>query len=101
MTISRFFIDRPIFASVLSIIITLSGGIALFGLPIAQYPNITPPTIYVTTSYPGASADFMFASNGIPVPRWTVVVHADLTRLRLTGTIPSDHNMLVAHLRIG
>ena len=40
--ISRFFIDRPIFASVLSIVITLAGGIAAFNLPIAQYPQITP-----------------------------------------------------------
>ena len=41
--ISHFFIERPIFASVLSIIITLTGGIAVFNLPIAQYPRITPP----------------------------------------------------------
>ncbi len=53
--ISRFFIDRPIFASVLSIIITLAGGVAVFSLPIAQYPNVTPPTVVVTASYPGAN----------------------------------------------
>jgi multidrug efflux pump len=45
---SRFFIDRPIFASVCSIIITLGGSIALFTLPIAQYPEITPPTVEVS-----------------------------------------------------
>ena len=49
---SRFFIDRPIFASVLSIVITLAGGIALFTLPIAQYPEITPPTVEVSASIP-------------------------------------------------
>ncbi len=54
--ISRFFIDRPIFASVLSIVITLAGGIALFNLPIAQYPQIAPPTVSVTATYPGANA---------------------------------------------
>ncbi len=43
--ISRFFIDRPIFASVLSILITLAGGIAVFKLPIAQFPSVTPPTV--------------------------------------------------------
>ncbi|HEX7449624.1 MAG TPA: efflux RND transporter permease subunit [Pirellulales bacterium] len=53
---SRFFINRPIFASVLSIIITLGGGVALFTLPIAQYPEITPPTVEVSAVYPGANA---------------------------------------------
>jgi multidrug efflux pump len=54
---SHFFIRRPIFASVLSLLIVLLGAIALFTLPIAQYPEITPPTIFVIASYPGASAD--------------------------------------------
>ena len=54
--ISRFFIDRPIFASVLSIVITLAGGVAAFNLPIAQYPEVTPPTVIVTAVYPGANA---------------------------------------------
>jgi multidrug efflux pump len=54
--ISRFFIDRPIFAAVLSIVITLAGGIALFTLPLAQFPSVTPPTVQVTCTYPGASA---------------------------------------------
>ena len=54
--ISRFFIDRPIFASVLSIVITLGGSIALFTLPIAQYPEIAPPTVEVSAAYPGANA---------------------------------------------
>jgi multidrug efflux pump len=60
---SRFFIDRPIFASVLSIIVILAGVLAipmfplsLYPLPIAQYPEITPPTVEVSTSYPGANA---------------------------------------------
>jgi multidrug efflux pump len=53
---TRFFIDRPIFASVLSIIITLAGSVALFSLPVAQYPDITPPTIEVFAVYPGANA---------------------------------------------
>src|SRR6059036_2202196 len=53
---SRFFIYRPIFASVLSIVIVLSGGIALFTLPVAQYPDIAPPTVEVSATYPGANA---------------------------------------------
>ena len=57
MKFSHFFIRRPIFASVLSLLIVLLGAIALFTLPVAQYPEITPPTIFVIASYPGASAD--------------------------------------------
>ena len=53
---ARFFIDRPVFAMVLAILITLLGAIAGFSLPIAQYPNITKPRISVTTNYTGASA---------------------------------------------
>lgn len=54
--ISRFFIDRPIFAMVISILITLAGLVALWALPIEQFPNITPPQIQVTATYPGADA---------------------------------------------
>src|SRR4051812_31070745 len=53
---SRFFIDRPVFAWVLSIVIVLCGGVCYFALPTAQYPPIVPPTIQVTASYPGANA---------------------------------------------
>src|SRR4051794_2822918 len=63
---SRFFIDRPIFASVLSIVITLAGTIALFTLPVAQYPEITPPTVEVSASYPGANAEVV--ADGVAAP---------------------------------
>jgi The (Largely Gram-negative Bacterial) Hydrophobe/Amphiphile Efflux-1 (HAE1) Family len=52
----RFFIDRPIFAWVIAIIIMLAGGLAMSKLPVAQYPTIAPPTVSINTSYPGASA---------------------------------------------
>lgn len=65
--ISRFFIDRPIFAAVISIIITLSGGIAVFTLPIAQYPEITPPTVQVTCQYPGANAQVVAGTVAAPI----------------------------------
>src|ERR1700758_3461671 len=65
--ISRFFIDRPIFAAVLSIFITLTGAIALFSLPIAQYPPITPPAVSVTINYPGASAQVVAATVAAPI----------------------------------
>ncbi|MBV8314659.1 MAG: efflux RND transporter permease subunit, partial [Planctomycetaceae bacterium] len=64
---SRFFIDRPIFASVLSIVITLAGGIALFTLPIAQYPQISPPTVQVDCNYPGASAQVVAETVAAPI----------------------------------
>ena len=54
--ISHFFIDRPIFATVLSIVIVILGGVAVLDLPIAQYPEVAPPTVSVTATYPGANA---------------------------------------------
>src|SRR6202171_4742339 len=64
---SRFFINRPIFASVLSIVIVLAGSIALFTLPIAQYPEITPPTVEVSAAYPGANAQVVADTVAAPV----------------------------------
>src|ERR1700722_11083880 len=64
---SRFFIDRPIFATVLSVVITLIGAIALASLPIAQYPRITPPGVVVAISYPGASAQVVADTVGAPI----------------------------------
>jgi len=57
MRLSRFFIDRPIFAAVIAVIITLIGAISYFFLPVAQYPEVVPPTVTVTAVYPGASAE--------------------------------------------
>ena len=54
---SRFFIDRPIFATVLAILMVLVGLITVKTLPIAQYPNISPPTVGVSATYPGADAN--------------------------------------------
>ncbi|MCE9604558.1 MAG: multidrug efflux RND transporter permease subunit [Planctomycetia bacterium] len=64
---SRFFIDRPIFASVLSIVITLSGGIAMFALPVTQYPEITPPTVEVSAVYPGANSKVVSDTVAAPI----------------------------------
>lgn len=65
--LSRFFIHRPIFASVLSIIITLAGGIAMWTLPVAQYPDITPPTVEVSATYPGADARVVADTVAAPI----------------------------------
>jgi multidrug efflux pump subunit AcrB len=64
---SKFFIDRPIFASVLSIVITLAGGLALITLPITQYPEITPPTVEVAATYPGANAEVVADTVAAPI----------------------------------
>src|SRR5262249_59231076 len=64
---SHFFIERPIFASVLSIFITLAGAVAAFSLPVAQYPQITPPSIIVSCSYPGANAQVVADSVAAPI----------------------------------
>ena len=65
--ISRFFIDRPIFAAVLSIVITLAGGVAAVNLPIAQFPQVSPPTVAVTCAYPGASAQDVAEAVAAPI----------------------------------
>src|SRR5205085_9306458 len=63
----RFFINRPIFASVLSIVVVLGGSIALFTLPVAQYPEITPPTVEVSAVYPGANAQVVADTVAAPI----------------------------------
>ncbi len=66
MRLSHFFIERPIFAVVVSLFITIIGAVAYIALPIAQYPEIAPPTIQVTASYPGASAEVV--ANTVATP---------------------------------
>ncbi|WP_213979712.1 multidrug efflux RND transporter permease subunit [Sphingomonas sp. dw_22] len=67
MRIARFFIDRPIFAGVLALAIAIVGAIAYFALPVSQYPNIVPPTVTVTASYPGANAQTVAETVAAPV----------------------------------
>ncbi|MGL4728785.1 MAG: efflux RND transporter permease subunit, partial [Bosea sp. (in: a-proteobacteria)] len=64
---SHFFIDKPIFASVLSIIITIAGLITMRALPISEYPEIAPPTVSITATYPGASAEVIAATVATPI----------------------------------
>ncbi len=65
--ISHFFIDRPIFASVISIVIVIAGLVAMSNLPIAQYPDVTPPVVTVSAVYPGASADVISENIAAPI----------------------------------
>jgi len=64
---SRFFINRPIFACVVSIVIMLLGGITYQVLPVEQTPDITPPTVLVSTTFPGANADVLAETVAMPI----------------------------------
>jgi HAE1 family hydrophobic/amphiphilic exporter-1 len=65
--ISRFFIDRPVLANVLAVVMVLLGLVALVQLPVAQYPNVVPPTVQVTTRYAGASAETVMNTVALPI----------------------------------
>jgi multidrug efflux pump len=68
--ISRFFIDRPIFAAVLSIVIVLGGAVCVFTLPLAQFPKVSPPVVAVTCNYPGASARDVAEAVAAPIEQF-------------------------------
>src|SRR5207253_2994841 len=65
--ISKFFIERPVLSNVIAILMILIGGVALFSLPVAQYPDVVPPTVQVTTRYPGASAKTVMDTVALPI----------------------------------
>ena len=65
--ISKFFIERPVLSNVIAILMILIGGVALFGLAVAQYPDVVPPTVQVTTRYPGASAKTVIDTVALPI----------------------------------
>ena len=67
MRFSHFFVDRPIFATVVSLFLVIVGGLAYFQLPVAQYPEIAPPTIVVSAQYPGADAETVAATVATPL----------------------------------
>ena len=82
---AKFFIDRPVFAWVIAIIIMLAGGMALRALPIAQYPDIAPTTVSISANYPGASAEAV--ENAV-----TQVIEQQLTGLDGLDYISSSSN---------
>jgi len=65
--ISKFFIERPVLANVIAILMIVIGAVALFQLPVAQYPDVVPPTVSVTTRYPGASARTVIETVALPI----------------------------------
>src|SRR5436190_17590522 len=64
---AKFFIEHPVLAHVIAFVIMLLGGVAVFLLPVSEYPPITPPTVQVTTSYPGASAKTLVETVALPI----------------------------------
>ena len=63
----NFFIDRPVFSAVISLIISLAGAVAVLGLPITQYPQIVPPQVLVSAAFPGANATVVAQSIAAPI----------------------------------
>src|SRR5438045_9523869 len=64
---AKYFIEHPVLANVIALVIMLLGGVAVFLLPVSEYPPITPPTVQVTTSYPGASAKTLVETVALPI----------------------------------
>ncbi|MBM3981023.1 MAG: hypothetical protein FJ304_12195, partial [Planctomycetes bacterium] len=85
---SRFFIDRPIFANVLAIVTVIFGAVALFGLPVERYPPITPPTIQVTATYPGANAKVVAETVAAPIEQQVNGVENMIDSLRNSDRWP-------------
>src|SRR5882757_5493462 len=107
MTIYRFFIDRPIFASVLSIVFVILGAVAFFRLPIAQYPEIAPPIINVAGQYPGTIAVTFDLGTNLDIAQVQVQnrlsiaqprLPADVRNIGVTVTKSSPDLMMVVHL---
>jgi hydrophobic/amphiphilic exporter-1 (mainly G- bacteria), HAE1 family len=85
--ISRFFIDRPIFANAIAIVTVIIGLVCLYNLPVSRYPDIVPPTIQVTARYPGASASVVAATIGVPIEQ---AVNGVEGSLYMSSTSSSD-----------
>jgi len=109
MNIARFFIDRPVFAAVISIVTVIAGVLALLGLPVNQYPEIAPPTVTVTTIYPGANAKTVSQTvatpleeqiNGVEHMLYMSSQSTNDGAMNLTVTFASGTNLDVAQVQV-
>src|SRR6516165_10702112 len=91
---SRFFVDHPVFANVIAIVTMVIGAVALLALPIEQFPQITPPTVQVTTVYPGADAKILSDTVAAPIEQ---EVNGVQGMLYMSSTCASDgsYNLIV------
>ena len=92
--ISRFFIERPILANVIAILIVILGAVAVLGLPVAQYPEITPPTVQVTATYPGASARVVADTIALPIEQQVNGVQ-DMLYMQSTSASDGTYKLVV------
>ncbi|MFC3908089.1 efflux RND transporter permease subunit [Legionella dresdenensis] len=92
--ISKFFIERPVLANVIALLLVLLGAIAIVILPVSQYPAIVPPTIQVTTTYPGADADTLIKTVALPIEQQVNGV-ADMLYMQSTSNNNGNYNLIV------
>lgn len=90
--LAKFFVDRPIFATVLSLVIVIIGGVAAVKLPIAQYPEVAPPVVQVTASYPGANAVTVAETVATPIE---LEVNGVERMLYMTSKCTNDGQMML------
>jgi len=92
--ISRFFIERPILANVIAILIVILGAVSLLRLPVAQYPEITPPTVQVTATYPGASARVVADTIALPIEQQVNGVQ-DMLYMQSTSASDGTYKLVI------
>lgn len=109
MSFPRFFIDRPIFAIVLSVLMMIGGIVAFFHLPLSEYPAVTPPTVQVTASYPGANPQVIAETVAAPLEQVITGVEGMLYmtsqsatdgRMILTATFAQGTNADMAQIQV-